>query len=519
MNLKKPKTILSYVFNRSVITAIIILLQLAWIIILFSQISLISKYIDIALRLIGVAMSVYIIGTRSNASTKIAWVMSICIVPIIGIPLYLMLGNKYISRPLRKSFDRTHEKFLKLQSNHEANPNILTKLTEKYPNIAGKFHYLEKSCGFPVYSNTNTTYYSLGEDMFHDMLVELSAAQKHIFLEFFIIDEGRMWDEILKILIEKSANGVDVRLIYDDIGCIDRLPANFPSIMNNHNIKTIAFNRFIPFVSAVMNHRDHRKMVVIDSMVAFTGGINIADEYINERKRFGHWKDTGIKLIGDGAYGFTLLFLEMWSTLKRDSVDTLLISQPVCMANNNILNNSFVQPFADSPLDNEDVSENLYLDIIGSSRKYLYIFTPYIVIDSSMSTALMRAAKRGVDVRIVTPGIPDKYIVNRLTRSNFLPLISEGVKIYTYTPGFIHAKSFVSDDEIAIVGTINMDYRSLNLHFECGVLLNDVNIIENMKIDIIETQKLCKQVTKDDCKTTVLGKLTDSVLRVFAPLM
>ncbi len=513
---KKPKTLLSYIFSRSVITAVIIILQLSWIILLFSQISLISKYIDVVLRVLGVVMSVYIIGTRTNASTKIAWVMSICILPIIGIPLYLMLGNKNISRPLRTYFAKTHEKFLKY---YQVNPNYLMELTAKLPTTAGKFRYLEKNCGFPIYSNTDLKYYTLGEDMFHDMLDELSLAKDHIFLEFFIIDEGRMWGEILNVLKEKAAQGLDVRLIYDDIGCIDRLPAKFPLVMSKYKIQTIAFNRFIPFVSAVMNHRDHRKMVIIDSKVAFTGGINIADEYINEHKRFGHWKDTGVKLSGEGAYGFTLIFLEMWDTLKRVGDEPTLSATSVHAPNTTVVNNSFVQPFSDSPLDNEEVSENLYLDIIGSSHKYLYIFTPYIVVDSSMSTALMRAAKRGVDVRIITPGIPDKLIVYRLTRSNFLPLISEGVKIFTYTPGFIHAKSFVSDDEIAIVGTINMDFRSLNLHFECGVLLHDDDIIEQMKQDFLDTQKQCKLITNDDCRTSFLGRVSDSILRVFAPLM
>ncbi len=516
MKFKKPKTLLNYIFSRSVVTGLIILIQIIWVIILFSEISQYSRHIDLAFRLLSIIMAVYIIGTKTNASAKIAWVMVICLAPILGIPLYLMLGNKYTSRPFKASFSKTREVFAQYYKTDGKN---IARISEKHPNISGKFRYLEQNCGFPIYDRTDITYFPLGENMFEDMLTELSSAQNHIFLEFFIIDEGRMWDSIFEILKNKSAEGVEVRLIYDDIGCIDRLPANFPALMRKYNIQTIAFNRFIPFISAVMNHRDHRKMMIIDSKVAFTGGINIADEYINENNRFGHWKDTGIKLVGDGAYGFTLLYLDMWDTLKRVVKEPVLDSKPIPIPQSKVHNDSFVQPFADSPLDNEDVSENLYLDIIGGAGKYLYIFTPYIVIDSSMSAALGRAAKRGVDVRIITPGIPDKFIVHRLTRSNYLPLISDGVKIYEYSQGFVHAKSFVSDDEIAIVGTINMDFRSLNLHFECGVLLHDDKITEQMKQDFLQTQESCKQITTDNCKTSLIGMLCDAVIRVFAPLM
>ncbi len=516
MKSKKYKPILHRIFSRSIITALIIIFQLVWIFILVSQISLISRYIEWIFRTLGFIMSIYIIGTGSNASAKMAWVIVIGFFPIVGVPLYFMFGDKDLGKKLRLKFEKAHSYLNKKYLYKKEN---IVELERWYPTISGSFKYLEGHCNYPVYKNTDISYYSSGETIYADILIELKKAKKHIYLEFFIINEGLMWTSIISILKEKAAAGVDVRLIYDDVGCIDRLPANFPSRMAEHGIKTVAFNRFVPFISAVMNHRDHRKIIVIDSLIAYTGGMNIADEYINEYKRFGHWKDSGIKLVGDGAYGLSLLFLEMWNTLVKvyDDLDEIVMPEYSSSRINRY--DSYVQPFADSPLNFEEISENLYLNILGGAGRYVYIFTPYLVVDSSMTKAICRAAKRGVDVRIVTPAIPDKYLVHRLTRSNYLPLIQGGVKVYEYSPGFIHAKNVISDDLLGVVGTINLDFRSLNLHFECGVLLHDNVTIKEMKKDFLDTLKSCKQITIEDCRTNFIGILGDAILRLFAPLM
>ena len=279
----------------------------------------------------------------------------------------------------------------------------------------------------------------------------------------------------------------------------------------------MAFNKFRPLLSLVMNNRNHRKMLVVDGHTAFTGGINIADEYINVKERFGHWKDTGIKLKGEGSWSFTLMFLEMWNAFYKtdDNYDKFKTSKDSW---ENYQSDGYIQPYSDSPIDDETIGENIYIELLAQAKKYVYIFTPYLIIDNEMKHALCMAAKRGVDVRIVTPGIPDKKIIYRLTRSNYAPLLKAGVRIYEYTPGFLHAKSYVCDDEIAVVGTINMDYRSLYLHFECGVLVYKAKSIMDLKKDSIEVIGNSMEVNESDIKKRFLGRLIDAILRLIAPL-
>lgn len=323
--------------------------------------------------------------------------------------------------------------------------------------------------------------------MFKDMLTELKKAKKYVFLEYFIIEEGKMWGEILKILVEKVNEGVDVRLIYDDVGSLFLLPKDFKKQMGDMGIRCMAFNKFRPFLSLVMNNRNHRKMLIIDGHIAFTGGINIADEYINEKNRFGYWKDTGVKLKGEGVWSFTLMFLEMWNAFYK--TDDTYDDFKACKKDfKKYESHGYIQPYSDSPIDNE------------------------------MKHALCIAAKRGVDVRIVTPGIPDKKIIYRLTRSNYEPLLKAGVRIFEYTPGFIHAKSYICDDKIGVVGTINMDYRSLYLHFECGVLMYETQSVKDLKKDSIKTIRASREVSIEDIEKGVLGRFFDAFLRLVAPL-
>ena len=360
--------------------------------------------------------------------------------------------------------------------------------------------------GFPVYGNTAVTYFNGGEAKFAELLRQLETAEHYIFLEYFIVRSGKMWSGVEEILMRKAAQGVDVRLIYDDFGSLLGLPTDFVVRMERAHIRCIPFNPVVPLLSLVMNHRDHRKIVVIDGKVAYTGGINLADEYINAITRFGYWKDAGLRIEGTAVWNFTVMFLDFWNAF-RPQLAVLPASDGV------------VQPYADSPLDEEPVAETVYLDILAQSQQYVYFYTPYLAIGEEMLDALRNAAKRGVDVRLVLPGIPDKKLVFRLSRSYYLPLLQAGVRIYEYTPGFLHAKCWVSDDRAAVVGSINMDYRSLFLHFECGVLLQHNSQVAALRDDVRATLPQCREIHISDCRTSIPGTLLDSVLRLLSPLM
>lgn len=379
--------------------------------------------------------------------------------------------------------------------------------------------YINDWAGFPLYHNTSTKYYSCGEEMFPDMLADLEKAEHFIFLEYFIVDQGVMFDRIVEVLEQKSKEGVDVRLIYDDIGCINTLPPKYYKVLQAKGIKCAAFNPFRPIMSVVMNNRDHRKIFVVDGKVGFTGGINLADEYINVASRFGYWKDTGIRLAGEAVWSMTVMFLEMWNYINHSSEDYKQF-MPQVYQKEPFEGDGFVQPYGDTPLDHETVGENIYLNIINHAERYVYIFTPYLIIDNEMLVSLCNAAKRGVDVRIVTPGIPDKKMIFLLTQSHYEPLLKCGVKIYQYTPGFIHAKSFLCDDKIGTVGSINLDYRSLFLHFECGVFMYKTKALMQLKEDCMDTFAASEEMTLEFCRgQNVFIRIFQGMMRLFAPLL
>ena len=351
------------------------------------------------------------------------------------------------------------------------------------------------------------------------MLEELEKAEHYIFLEYFIIEEGQMWDPILEILRRKAAQGVDVRVLYDDLGCIFKLPDGYDKLLESYGIRACVFNPFIPVLNLRMNNRDHRKICVIDGHTGFTGGINLADEYINVRELHGHWKDTAIMLKGDAVWSLTVMFLTMWDFVKGEKSDYELY-RPQIHQNVQYPHDGLVQPFTDNPLDNEPVGENVYLNMINRAQRYVYITTPYLIISNEMMTALTNAAKSGVDVRIITPHVPDKWYVHMVSQAHYSQLIEAGVRIFEYTPGFIHAKSFVADDLYAVVGTINLDYRSLYLHFECATWLYRCSCIAAIYEDFKHTQEVSQEITLADCRAVPFRKrLLRNVLKVFAPLM
>ena len=504
--------LLKKVFSRTVVTALLIVIQVAWLAALLLQLGNSLPAIQTVLRILSLVAILFVIKSDMNPSYKIGWILLIAVLPILGGLMYVIFGNK---RPTKYMREMLRAQLEKSAEDLDTQESITGELDG---GAAGLFKYLEGSAGYPTAKNTTVRYYRVGEEMYADLLPELEKAEKFIFLEYFIIRPGEMWDGVLEILKRKAAAGVDVRIIYDDMGCIDILPANYNATLEGWGIRTMAFNRFVPAVSLVMNNRDHRKITVIDGKVGFTGGINISDEYINVKERFGHWKDTGLMLKGPGVFNLTLMFLEMWNAFNKDG-DGYAEFIPDSFEECGSADDGYVLSFSDSPLDNESVGESVYTDMLYQAKDYIYITTPYLAIDSELQTALCMAAKRGVDVRMITPGIPDKKLVYRLTRSYYPTLLRAGVKIYEYTPGFIHAKSFVCDDKLCVVGTINMDYRSLYLHFECGTLMYNNPEIKQVKKDDLDTMEKCRKVELSDMKTNFLGELFDSFLRSIAPLL
>lgn len=504
--------LLKKVFSRTVVTALLIVIQVAWLAALLLQLGNSLPAIQTVLRILSLVAILFVIKSDMNPSYKIGWILLIAVLPILGGLMYVIFGNKRPTKNMREMLRAQLEKSAEYLGTQESITGELDG------GAAGLFKYLEGSAGYPTAKNTTVRYYRVGEEMYADLLPELEKAEKFIFLEYFIIRPGEMWDGVLEILKRKAAAGVDVRIIYDDMGCIDILPANYNATLEGWGIRTMAFNRFVPAVSLVMNNRDHRKITVIDGKVGFTGGINISDEYINVKERFGHWKDTGLMLKGPGVFNLTLMFLEMWNAFNKDG-DGYAEFIPDSFEECGSADDGYVLSFSDNPLDNESVGESVYTDMLYQAKDYIYITTPYLAIDSELQTALCMAAKRGVDVRMITPGIPDKKLVYRLTRSYYPTLLRAGVKIYEYTPGFIHAKSFVCDDKLCVVGTINMDYRSLYLHFECGTLMYNNPEIKQVKKDDLDTMEKCRKVELSDMKTNFLGELIDSFLRSVAPLL
>lgn len=505
--------ILKLIFSRIGIIAISISIQVLWLLEIINNFSQYYIAINIILTVLSILILLTIIRLERHLTNKIPWILLIIIFPIFGGILFIFIGTNLYSSPTLKRIYRNKqkEKHYLVQDNQ-----ILKEINKQDEDIYGQINYISQYVGYPIYKNSFIDYYPLGEDAYKVMLEELKKAKKFIFIEYFIIETGEMWQGILDILEQKVKEGVDVRIIYDDFGTIGKLPFHYKKVLKKKCIKCLVFNRLIPVVAVFMNNRDHRKILVIDGNVVFSGGINIADEYINKKKRFGHWKDNGIMIKGEATWNYTVMFLNIWNAYKNEDKDFNKFKPTI----KNVSSDSgYIAPYGDYPLDKELVGENIYLNIINQSKKYVYIFTPYLIIDNEMLSALTLASKRGVDVRIVTPGIPDKKIVFTVTRTYYDMLIEEGVKIYEYTPGFIHSKVFVCDDKVATVGTLNLDYRSLYLHFECGTYIYNDKVIEKIKKDAIDTIEKSHEITEKECRHGLISSIIQSILRIFAPLM
>lgn len=500
-------------FRRRVYIIFMLAVQLAFIIYIVVNGGMASSIINYSLRTLSVFAVFYIINSQGKTEYKMIWILLVLTFPIFGGFLYLIFNFQRSVTKFSNTLDKIEQ---------ETRPDF--KLIEDCPERAlndcgeykGLINYLDKTLGFPVYQNTQVKYLSPGEEKFKYMLEELKKAERYIFLEYFIVESGEMWDSILEILKRKAAQGVEVRMIYDDLGCFLLLPNNYPKYLEQFGIKCKIFNRFRPVLTSLQNNRDHRKIAVIDGKVAFTGGVNLADEYINKRDKHGYWKDASVMLSGNAAWSLTVMFLQMWevNTGERDDVSLFL---PATDGEGG-KSDGYVQPYADSPVDTEHVGESVYLNIISSAKDYLYIATPYLVIDESLLTALKLAAKNGVDVRIITPRNKDKWFVHETTRSYYKELICAGIKIYEFR-GFIHSKVFISDGKIGTVGTVNLDFRSLYLHFECGTVLYKCTALCDVYSDYIATLENSDEITLASCKCNIFTRVLREFLRMFAPLM
>ena len=495
------------------ITILLLLVQIVAILFFLNRIVTVMPYLAFFSYFISL-MVIFILVKKDKASAyKVSWIIVVMGLPILGGVLYLLFGDK---RPVKRIAAHMTEHALIAKVLEADNIPDMSQIEDA--RRVNSFEYIRKVSSYHAYENTELKYYPTGELMFEDMLVALANAKKFIFMEYFIIKKSEMWDRLCEILVEKAQEGLDVRLIVDDLGSSPLFSPAYVSSLEAQKVKVIRFNPIVPFLSLFMNNRDHRKITVIDGHTAFNGGKNIADEYINIKSPFGFWKDTGLLLKGEAVWSFTLMFIEMWDTFckKEDRIDDY---EPYRYHfQEKLKTDGLVLPYGDSPLGRERLGENIYIDILNQARDYVYIFTPYLILSEKMIYAIQMAAKRGVDVRIVMPGIPDKRIVFRLSRSYYGYLLKAGAKIYEFTPGFMHAKSFVSDDEIAVVGTINLDYRSLYLHFECATLLYQSIVIQEIKEDTLDVIVQSKEVIYDPRKR-FFNEMIDAILHLFAPLM
>jgi len=506
---------LRVVFRRRVFIITLILVQLAFILVLIAGTNLTFRYVDLVLQGFSLVVCFYILNKKEKSAYKLTWIFLILLFPIFGGLVYAFFHTQASPKKLKRQteeINRIYRPFFSLPG--DTLPELAVNHRECLPQV----HYLQEYAGFPVYKNTQTAYFNSGESFFKQALEEMEKAEKYIFLEFFILRQGKMLDPVIELLERKARIGLDVRIIYDDLGCFMSLPPNFKKSLEGKGIKCMVFNRFKPILSSLQNNRDHRKIIGIDGKTAFTGSMNLADEYINARERFGHWKDAAILIRGDAAWGLTLIFLQMWNTERKKPDDPALF-YPGKNVDISSESDGYVQPYADSPIDDENVGEHVYIQIINNAKEYVYINTPYLVVDNNLLSALSLAAKSGVDVRIITPHRWDKWFVAIVSRSYYRQLIQAGVKIFEYSAGFNHSKTFVSDDRVATVGTTNLDFRSLYLHFECGVWMYKTSTIAKVKEDFLDILSACHEITLKDCSRNAAQRIFQDVLRLFAPIM
>ena len=509
---KGRKGLFRLLFSRTGLVAAVLLFNIALLVALVMHFrDYTVEYVGAATVLSLVLMQV-LVSSRANASVKVTWLVVFAVLPVFGLVLYVYtqsdLGHRALHGRIQSLMEQTRDKLPRTEA--------AARLQAEDGGAAGLGRYLSR-CGFPTYDGCSVTYFTSGEEKFAAMLEELEKARDFIFMEYFIVEEGRMWNTVLEVLERKAREGVDVRVMYDGTCEVALVPRGYARELEKRGLKAKAFAPLMPFLSTHYNYRDHRKILIVDGKVAFTGGINLADEYINDVDRFGHWKDTAIMVRGEAARSFTLMFLQMWCLDGRTAEFDRFLAAPVERPEDA---RGYVIPYGDCPLDDDLIGERVYMDILNRAQKYVHICTPYLILDGEMEAALKFAAERGVDVTLILPGIPDKEIPYALAKTHYPSLLDSGVKIYEYTPGFVHAKSFVCDDIEAVVGTINLDYRSLYHHFECAAYLYDVGCIGEIEADFRATVGKCRRVTRETLKKEKwTRRLTGFVLKALAPLL
>lgn len=498
---------------RLVLVGITLILQVGWLLLLILRLNEHSAWISLLSSILALTVVLRLYSKHTNAAMKMPWILLIATFPVMGLSLYLMfvlMGDPGVGKRL-KAVRREMEGAVP-----DPSRQVLAQLGEENPSQANQFRYVHSQTGQPVYRNTRVTYYPQAVAGLEAMKAELEKAEKFIFMEYFIVADDSSFRELREILVRKARQGVEVRLMYDDIGSVGYVNMRFARGLNEQGIRCQVFNPALPVLNLFLNHRDHRKITVVDGKVGFTGGFNLADEYFDRKKPYGQWKDTGIKLEGEAVVSLTAQFLELWNLQSREREEFGRYLKAV----HSVRAAGYVQPFGDNPLEEERVAENVYLNLIARAQKTMWFITPYLIISDEMSNALRLAAKRGVDVRIITPGVPDKKTVYAVTRSYYAGLAAQGVRIFEYAPGFCHAKMSLCDGEMATVGTSNLDYRSLYHHFENDVLFSGCEAVEQVKGDFESLFPQCREVT--DSYRSGRGRMLriwQCILRLFAPLM
>ena len=512
--LKKGQKVLFHaLFSRLGLILILLILQIGVLFGMFAKFEQFLPHFFGGTVLFSLIMVLFLLNSRHDPTAKITWLVIIMLLPVFGALLFLYTQSDVGHRALKK---RMNQLIRQTKETIPQSEEVMDKLSEENGAVSSLARYIHRSGCYPVYDQTKITYFPMGENKFEEMLRQLEQAKHFIFMEYFIVDEGIMWGRILEILAKKASEGVDVRVMYDGTCEFSTLSRDYPKRLKKLGIKCKVFAPLTPFVSTHYNYRDHRKILVIDGHTAFTGGVNLADEYINHIVKYGHWKDVAIMLKGEAVKSFTLMFLQMWNVDEKDMDYSQFLNYPVSP----VQTKGYVIPYGDCPLDDDKVGERVYMDILNRAQSYVHIMSPYLILDSEMETAIKFAAERGVDVKIMLPGIPDKAVPYALARTHYASLLQSGVEIYEYTPGFVHAKIFVCDDKEAVVGTINLDYRSLYHHFECAAYMYDVDCIHEIEKDFRATLKKCRRVTKKTMKNdTVSRKIMGVVMKAVAPLM
>ena len=514
MQTEESKQRMKNSIGRAFFALLAVLLQIIWIVGFAIQLTQYYAYISTTVSILALIIAMRIYGEHINSAYKFSWIIVIMAFPILGLCLFLLFGREGASLLMKKRLYAVEQN---LGQYFLADERVLDKLRQENLAIGNQAYYIQHSGGYPVYQNTDIVYYGDTAEALEELKAELRKAEAFIFMEYHAIEDSTAWAGIEAILKEKAAQNVEVRVFYDDMGSIGFLSKPFIKRLQAEGIQCRVFNPLLPVLNVCMNNRDHRKITVIDGKVGFTGGYNLADEYFNITHPYGKWKDSGIKLTGEAVRSLTLIFLELWNATQKTAENPQSFLPDLQYQ---AKENCFVQPYADTPLRKDSVAENVYLNMIKNAKRYVYITTPYLIIDDEMQKELELAAQRGVDVRIVTPGIPDKKLIFKVTRSYYARLAVCGVRIYEYTPGFMHAKQFVCDDEVAAVGTINLDFRSLYLHFENGCWFYGRKAVQAVKADFETVFPECTDVTAQySGKRSLALRGWQCILRLFSPLM